>query len=111
MIAEVKEQNLVTIPAGVAAAHGIKPGSCLDWQSTDKADTLVVKVLPDFAALANKLMGAGRKHLKPGDNPTAALLHDRRIEDEERRDSLRSRTSLTRRRCWPISSRNLAQKT
>ena len=88
MIAEVKEKNLVAIPTGIADTHGIRPGSQLDWQPTDKADTLVVKLLPDFAALASSLMGAGRKHLKADCDPITMLLHDRLAEDQERQGSL-----------------------
>ena len=88
MIAEVKEKNLVAIPTGIADTHGIRPGSQLDWQPTDKADTLVVKLLPDFGALASSLMGAGRKYLKADTDPIGMLMHDRAVEDTKRQASL-----------------------
>jgi len=86
MISEVLDKNVVTIPASLASGHGIKPGSLLDWKETAQSDTLTVKILPDYAALAASLMGAGRKHLKPGADPLAELARER--EDAERQSSL-----------------------
>lgn len=86
MISEVSEKNVVTIPASPASGHGIKPGSRLDWKETAQHDTLKVKILPDYAAVAASLMGAGRKHLRPGADPLAELARER--EDEQRQVSL-----------------------
>jgi hypothetical protein len=72
----------------VAAEHGIKPGSHLDWNETEKPDVLTVRILPDYAALATSLMGAGRKHLKPGRDPIDELVQDRAREDFERQSGL-----------------------
>ncbi len=88
MITEVLDKNVVTIPEHLAAGHGIKPGSRLDWKETDEADVLTVKIFPDYAALATSLMGAGRKHLKPGVDPVAELVQARAQEDEGRENSL-----------------------
>ncbi len=77
MITEVLDKNLVAIPEHLAAEHGIKPGSRLDWKETNQPDVLTVKILPDYAALATSLMGAGRKHLKPGSDPVAELVRAR----------------------------------
>ncbi len=86
MISEVLDKNVVAIPASLASGHGIKPGSRLDWKETAQADTLTVKILPDYAALAASLMGAGRKHLQPGADPLADLVRER--EDADRQASL-----------------------
>lgn len=86
MISEVLDKNVVAIPASLASAHGIKPGSRLDWKETAQPDTLTVKILPDYAALAASLMGAGRKHLRPGADPLAELARER--EDADRQASL-----------------------
>ena len=86
MISEVLDKNVVAIPATLASGHGIKPGSRLDWRETAEPDTLTVKILPDYAALAASLLGAGRKHLRPGADPLAELAHER--EDAERETSL-----------------------
>lgn len=88
MITEVLDKNVVTIPELLATGHGIKPGSRLDWKETNEADVLTVKILPDYAALATSLMGAGRKHLKPGTDPVAELVQARAQEDEGRENSL-----------------------
>lgn len=88
MISEVAERNLVTIPASLAQGHGIKPGSRLDWHETDCPDVLSVRILPDYAALATSLMGAGRAQLRPGVDPLTALAQARVREDEERLTSL-----------------------
>ena len=86
MISEVLEKNVVAIPAMLASGHGIKPGSRLDWRETAEPDTLTVKILPDYAALAASLLGAGRKHLRPGADPLAELARER--EDTDRETSL-----------------------
>jgi hypothetical protein len=88
MITHVEDQNIVAIPPSLADEHGIKPGSQLDWQPTDRPDVLTVKVLPDYAALATSLMGAGRKNLKSGIDPIAELLRERLAEDAERQANL-----------------------
>jgi hypothetical protein len=88
MISEVLDKNVVRIPEVLAAGHGIKPGSRLEWKETDRPDVLTVKVLPDYAALATSLMGAGRSHLKPGVDPVKALVDERAREDDERDQGL-----------------------
>jgi len=88
MITQVKDQNIVTIPPSLANEHGIKPGSRLDWQPTDNPDVLMVKVLPDYASLASSLMGAGRRHLKPGSDPITELVREREVEEADRQTCL-----------------------
>lgn len=86
MISEVQDKNVVAIPATLTSGHGIKPGSRLDWRETTEPDTLTVKILPNYAALTTSLMGAGRKHLRPGVDPLAELARER--DDTERQSSL-----------------------
>jgi hypothetical protein len=88
MITEVLEKNLVAIPEKLASQHGIKPGSRLDWLEGDRTDVLTVKVLPDYAAIASSLLGAGRAHLKPDADPIGDLARERAQEDLERQPSL-----------------------
>ena len=88
MITQVKDQNVVAIPPSLADEHGIKPGSRLDWQPTEKADVLTVKILPDYASMASNLMGAGRKYVKGGSDPVAELVRERGVEDSERQNIL-----------------------
>lgn len=88
MITEVLERNVVAIPERLASRHGIKPGSRLDWEESGRTDVLTVKVLPDYAAIASSLLGAGRAHLKPGADPIGDLSRERAEEDSERRQNL-----------------------
>ena len=88
MISKVLERNVVAIPERLASRHGIKPGSRLDWKESDRPDVLTVRILPDYAALASSLMGAGRKHLKPGADPIGDLVQERAREDSQRESSL-----------------------
>jgi hypothetical protein len=88
MTTTVAEENKVAIPANLAADLGIKPGTQLDWQTTEKPDTLLVKVLPSRAELIASVFGAGRKYLKPGDDPIRDLIEERAREDKERAGSL-----------------------
>ena len=90
MISEVLDKNVVRIPEVLAVGHGIKPGSRLEWKETDRPDVLTVKVLPDYAALATSLMGAGRNHVKPSADPVKELVDERAREDEERDENLSS---------------------
>lgn len=88
MITEVLDRNLVAIPERLASEHGIQPGSRLAWRESDRPDVLTVRVLPDYAAIASSLMGAGHPHLKPGTAPIDELVQARAQEDEERQSSL-----------------------
>lgn len=88
MITEVLEQNVVAIPDRLASQHGIKPGSRLDWKASDRPDVLTVQVLPDYATLAASLMGAGRTHPEPGDDPVGKLVRERASETANRQSSL-----------------------
>ena len=88
MITEVLDKNIVAIPDSLASQHGIRPGSRLDWMESERPDVLTVKVLPDYAAIASSLMGAGRAHLKPDADPIGDLVQGRAAEDSERQRNL-----------------------
>jgi len=88
MITEVLDRNVVAIPDRLASQHGIKPGSRLDWNESDRPDVLTVKILPDYATIASSLLGAGRAHLKPGADPINDLVRERAQEDLERQQNL-----------------------
>lgn len=74
MITEVSEKNGSPIPSHFASEHGTKPGGRLDWKETDCPNVITGKILPDYAALASSLMGAGKKHVKPGVAPIENVL-------------------------------------
>ncbi len=63
MITTVTGKHQITIPAKLAAAMGIVPGSRLEWQPTAQPAVIRVRVLPDRKAIANGLRGAGRPYL------------------------------------------------
>ncbi len=63
MITTVTGKHQITIPAKLAAAMGIVPGSRLEWQTTSQPAVIRVRVLPDRKAIANGLLGAGRPYL------------------------------------------------
>jgi AbrB family looped-hinge helix DNA binding protein len=62
MITTVTGKHQVTIPAKLASALGIVPGSRLEWQAGGKPAEVRVRVLPDRRTIANTLLGAGRRY-------------------------------------------------
>lgn len=84
MITTVTGKNQITIPAKLARALGIKPGSRLNWQQSDEKDILYIRILPDRRTMAMSLMGVGRKYLKEGEDPVTELVKAREIEERER---------------------------
>jgi AbrB family looped-hinge helix DNA binding protein len=77
MITKVTGKNQVTIPAKIAAAEGIQPGTRLDWESTDEENVLRVLILPDPATLAAELRGRGSTYKRSGSDPVANLIRER----------------------------------
>ena len=63
MITTVTGKHQITIPAKLAAAMGVVPGSRLEWQPSNQPAVIRVRVLPDRKAIANGLLGAGRPYL------------------------------------------------
>jgi len=59
-----------------------------DWKEGDQPNILTVRVLPNYAAIAASLLGAGRVHTKPGADPVGNLVRERAHEDSERQQSL-----------------------
>ncbi len=72
MITTVTGKHQITIPAKLASAMGIVPGSRLEWQPTNQASVIRVRVLPDRKTIANGLLGAGRPYLSPAPATSAA---------------------------------------
>ena len=84
MVTTVTGKNQVTIPAPIAQKMGIHRGSRINWPVSGDGKQAELKVLPSRGELARSLLGAGRKYLKPGDDPIAELIAERVREDEER---------------------------
>jgi bifunctional DNA-binding transcriptional regulator/antitoxin component of YhaV-PrlF toxin-antitoxin module len=79
MITTVTQKNMITIPAAVSRQYGIRPGYRLDWQPVPGTDEIRVRVIPDRAELARRLLGAGR-HLAPARDAVAELVAERAAE-------------------------------
>jgi len=86
MITTVTGRNQVTVPADIAAKTGIRAGARLDWELTDDAGVLRVRILPDPARIATSLEGRGKRFLTGGKNPVDSLIHSRESEDLERQE-------------------------
>jgi bifunctional DNA-binding transcriptional regulator/antitoxin component of YhaV-PrlF toxin-antitoxin module len=79
MISTVSTKNMVSIPAEIGRAFGIKPGFKLDWQPVPGRDEILVRVIPDRSALAQRLLGAGQS-VSPSVDSVAALIRERQDE-------------------------------
>ncbi len=88
MTTTVTGKNQVTIPAEVARALGLVRGSRIEWVVSPDGRKAEVLVCPSKRELARRLQGAGRKYLKPGDDPVGDLCREREQDDEERMKSL-----------------------
>ena len=84
MITTVTGKNQITIPAAIANRIGLKSGSRIDWQLTSKSDEIRCVVLPEPSVIAASLRGAGKRFLKPGQDPSAALLAERSADESIR---------------------------
>ena len=81
MITTVTGKNQITIPAAIANRIGLKSGSRIDWQLSSKPDEIRCIVLPEPSAIAASLRGAGKRFLKPGQDPSADLLAERSADE------------------------------
>jgi AbrB family looped-hinge helix DNA binding protein len=78
MTTTVTGKNQVTIPATIASAYGLKPGSLLDWLPGNRPDEITCRVIPDPEKLAYEIKGSGRKYLKEDrPHPLKALQKER----------------------------------
>jgi AbrB family looped-hinge helix DNA binding protein len=89
MITTVTGKNQITIPAAIANHIGLKNGSRIDWQLSSKPDEIRCIVLPEPAVIAASLRGAGKRFLKPGQDPSAALLAERSADESARSTHLK----------------------
>ncbi len=74
MITTVTGKHQITIPAKLASAMGIVPGSRLEWQPTQQPSVIRVRVLPDRKAIAAGLLGAGRPYIGHAKVPESTEL-------------------------------------
>ncbi len=82
MITTVTGKNQVTIPAEIARKEGLKPGSKLEWRSTDRPQVLEVVILPDASSIATALRGRGNRFRRLPGSPVDRLAREREEEGE-----------------------------
>jgi AbrB family looped-hinge helix DNA binding protein len=80
MTTTVTESNQVSIPPDIAREFDIHPGTQLEWA---KAGEGVISVTPvtSRGERARQLLGAGRRWLKSGADPSGDLLRERASDD------------------------------
>ena len=84
MITTVTGKNQVTVPAKLAAAEGIEPGTRFAWSFTEREHVLEVRVLKTVSEVAAELRGRGARHRSRPGSAVDALLRER--DQEERED-------------------------
>jgi AbrB family looped-hinge helix DNA binding protein len=82
VITTVTGKNQITIPAELARDANIRPGTRLEWSQIDQQSVLV-RIVPNRADLAQQLVGRGRKYLRPGTDPIRDLIQERVQDDRE----------------------------
>lgn len=82
MITTVTGKNQVTIPAKLANAVGIQPGTRINWTIGGEG-ILIAHLLPSRSELARRTAGMGRQWLPPDHDPVAALIEERALSDAE----------------------------
>lgn len=80
MITTVTQKNMVTIPAEIGRAFGIKPGWRLEWVADVERNEIIVHVIPDRGELARRLLGSGKK-FSPERDSVAELIAERESEE------------------------------
>ncbi len=80
MITTVTSKNMITIPAEVGRAFGIKPGWRLEWVPNVEQSVIIVRVIPDRGELARRLLGSGR-HYSPERDSVADLVAERESDE------------------------------
>lgn len=81
MITTMTGKNQVTVPAEIARKEGLRPGTRLEWRSTDREHVLEVRVLPDPASVAARLRGLGNTLRRQSGSAVDRLVRERESED------------------------------
>jgi len=85
MITTVTGKNQVTVPAKLAAAVGIEPGTRFAWSFTEREHVLEVRVLKSVSEVAAELRGRGARYRNRPGSAVDALLREREREEREDR--------------------------
>ena len=81
MTTTVSESDHVRIPPEIVCEFDIRPGTRLEWAKAAEGGILVTP-LPSRSELARRLMGAGRRWLKPGADPLGDLVREWEQDDQ-----------------------------
>ncbi|HID50596.1 MAG TPA: AbrB/MazE/SpoVT family DNA-binding domain-containing protein [Anaerolineae bacterium] len=82
MITTITGKNQVTIPAKIARALDLRPGTRLDWIISEDG-VLIVRPLPSRSQLAREAAGMGKNWLPAGADPVGDLIRERVQDDED----------------------------
>ena len=82
MITTVKGKNQVAIPAEIVTKEGLKPGTRLEWRSTDRPQVLEVIILPDVSSITSTLRGRGNRSRRLAGSPVDRLVQQRENDEE-----------------------------
>ena len=85
MITTVTGKNQVTVPAKLAAAEGIEPGTRFAWSFTEREHVLEVRVLKSVSEVAAERRGRGARYRNRPGSAVDALLREREREEGEDR--------------------------
>jgi len=77
-------KNQVTVPAEIVDKAGLRPGTRLEWHTTDREHVLEVRVLPDAASLAAALRRSGKVHRRHKSGAVRRLIAEREREESTR---------------------------
>jgi len=83
MITQVTGKNQITLPSDIVERLGIQRGSRLEWSVDAKGGAGRFRVLPSRVQLAERLHGAGRKHVKSGEDWIKELSEERAQESRD----------------------------
>lgn len=81
MLTTVTGKNQVTIPAGIAVAEAIEPGTRFQWSVTEREHVLEIRVVPSVAEVAAELRGRGVRYRQRSGSAVDALVQERERED------------------------------
>ena len=84
MITTVTGKNQVTVPAAIAVAEAIEPGTRLEWSATGREHVIEIRVLPSVAAVAAGLRGRGLRYRQGSGSAVESLVREREREDDRR---------------------------
>jgi bifunctional DNA-binding transcriptional regulator/antitoxin component of YhaV-PrlF toxin-antitoxin module len=79
-------KNQVTVPAEIVKKEGMRPGTRLEWRTTDREHVLEIHVLPDAATLAAALRGRGNTHRRKDGSAVDRLIAERARDDDSSRE-------------------------